>query len=73
MGVDETKLNEELELLKSIKQIEELNFKAVDLTRILEDDIFKAFDSRLKTSKFNSSEKSSIKEYFLKAMMESIA
>ena len=72
-GIDETKLNEELELLKSKKEIEELNFKAVDLSRILEDDIFKTFDSRLKSANFSSNEKSAVKEYFLKAMMESLA
>ncbi len=72
-GIDETKLNEELELLKSKKEIEELNFKAVDLSRILEDDVFKAFDSRLKSANFSSNEKSAVKEYFLKAMMESLA
>ena len=72
-GIDETKLNEQLELLKSEKDIEELQFKAVDLSRMLEDDIFRAFEARLKLADFSSHEKSAMREYFLKAMMESIA
>jgi DNA repair protein SbcD/Mre11 len=72
-GIDETKLNEELELLRLEKQIDELSFKAVDLSRILEDDVFKAFDAKLRSAKFSSNEKSAVKEYFLKAMMESLA
>ena len=72
-GIDETKLNEELELLKIERDIEELQFKAVDLSRMLEDDIFRAFDARLKTADLSSHEKIAMREYFLKAMMESIA
>ncbi|MBN2401385.1 MAG: metallophosphoesterase [Spirochaetes bacterium] len=72
-GIDETKLNEELELLRQNNNIEEINFKAVDLSRILEDDIFKAFDAKLKAANFSSHEKTAVKEYFLKAMMESLS
>ncbi len=72
-GIDETKLNEELELLGREKQIEELSFKAVDLSRILEDDVFKAFEVKLKSANFTSHERAAMKEYFLKAMMESLA
>jgi DNA repair protein SbcD/Mre11 len=72
-GIDETRLNEELESLRKEKQIEELAFKAADLSRILEDDVFKAFDIKLKSAAYQSHEKSVMKEYFLKAMMESVS
>jgi DNA repair protein SbcD/Mre11 len=71
-GIDETRLNEELELLRKEKQIDEIVFKAVDISRILEDDVFKAFDLKLKSAAYQPHEKSVMKEYFLKAMMESV-
>ncbi|MFH0975831.1 MAG: metallophosphoesterase [Spirochaetota bacterium] len=73
-GINETKLHEELELLSNIKKINEVNFRAIDMSRILEDDVFKAFDAKLKSPAFSSlpfSEKAAMREYFLRAMMES--
>jgi DNA repair protein SbcD/Mre11 len=71
-GIDETRLNEELELLRNEREIDELSFKALDLSRMLEDDVFKAFDLKLRSAGFSSQEKLAMKEYFLKAMMESL-
>jgi DNA repair protein SbcD/Mre11 len=75
-GINETKLNEELELIKNKKEIIEVNFRAVDMSRIMEDDLFRAFEAKLKSPAFSSlslPEKTAMREYFLRAMMESIA
>lgn len=72
-GIDETKFNEELDVIKNNKKIEEVVFNAVDLGRILEDDLFKTFDSKLNSGAYSTSEKSAMREIFLKAMMESLA
>lgn len=73
-GIDETALNEKLlKIMDERPYVESCEFKAVDLIRIIEDDIFKAFESELESSNFNQSRKNTIREYFLRAMTESIA
>jgi DNA repair protein SbcD/Mre11 len=72
-NIDETKLNEELVAMQDRKEIEEAEFKSIDLRRILEDDIFRNFELKLKSSDIPAHEKAGIREIFLKAMMESVA
>jgi DNA repair protein SbcD/Mre11 len=72
-NIDETKLNEELLIMKEKKEIEDAEFNSVDLRRILEDDIFRAFEQKLKSADIPAQEKPSIIDIFLRAMMESVA
>jgi exonuclease SbcD len=72
--VDETGFNEFLVSLKEENpRLVEFEFKARDLKTILEDYVYKSFISKIDEKGFDDSLKNKVKEYFLKAMTESMA
>lgn len=71
-GIDETALKESIEMIKKEKgNITEKRFAPIDWSRILEDDIFKAFIEKLKLKEYDDEQKNTIRNFFMKAMQYS--
>ncbi|MBN2040697.1 MAG: metallophosphoesterase [Spirochaetes bacterium] len=69
-GVDESSLNSFLESLKSGGRIESYIYRAVDLSTIFEDNIYKTFISKVDSGDYPEQFKNDMKEYLLKAMTD---
>lgn len=69
----------EQDLYKQLQDIKEQNanisdivFEAIDISRILDDDIFRSFSERLNAGNYTDAKKQSMTEYFIRSMIESL-
>ncbi len=68
IGMDEAELYKKIEEIAKSANCEDLSLEFRDIGTIIEDDLFKSFDEKLKKSEFREEEKNRMREIAIRAM-----